>query len=167
MTIVLLMTPLRAWTAEKVDFKADFPAASITEKNFANLQEKKPKFYLLDFWASWCEPCKESLPFYIAELKKEANKDWALIAVNMDSEKKEAEEFLKKVKVDTWIPWDKDKTLAKKLNVVSIPVLFFVSADGQILKVEKGFKADSRQKFVQTMKELATKYLSSSEIPKR
>lgn len=138
---------IEAATDGSVDLKNDWPAISLNERTVRELLDNKADVYLIDFWASWCEPCLESLPFYMSELKKMNLTNWTLVAVNVDAEKSAALDFLKKIQLPTWVLFDEKRKLANKMNVTSIPVLYFVNRKGEILKIEKGFTKKSKEIF--------------------
>lgn len=150
--LTVLVTP--ALAKINLNFQKDLPEESLNERTVKELLEKKSKVYLIDFWASWCEPCVESMPFYAAELKKMGLDDWTFIAVNLDSDRAQALDFLKKVSLPAWVLHDSKKKLAAKLNVNSIPMLFFVNAKGEVLKIEKGFNKNSKDTFRKNIAEI-------------
>jgi len=150
----------------KLDLPVDWPTISLNEKTLQQLKDSKFEYYLIDFWASWCEPCQESLPFYLSEMEKMKLKDWALVAVNVDSEKKDADEFLKKIKIPTWVLFDQERKLSKKLKIGAIPVLYFVDKTGHVLKVEKGFTEKSKTQFRETVESILKSSQQAGQIKK-
>lgn len=138
----------------KIDLKSDWPEVSLNQRTVKELVKKNSDFYIVDFWASWCEPCLESLPFYVDELKKMKLDNWALVAVNMDTEKSTGEEFLKKMNLDAWVLHDARQKLAQKLGVVSLPTLFFINSKGEVVKKEMGFNKKSKSHFRKNLNEL-------------
>ena len=151
---VLNFLSFSSFAQSKIDLKLDWPEVSLNQRTTKELVEKKSDFYVVDFWASWCEPCLESLPFYAEELKKLKLDNWSLVAVNMDTEKGAGEEFLKKMNLDAWVLHDGNKKLAQKLGVVSLPTLFFINAKGEVVKKEMGFNKKSKSLFRKNLNEL-------------
>jgi thiol-disulfide isomerase/thioredoxin len=107
---------------------------------------KDNKLYVLDFWASWCEPCKDALPFYLELKKKFSQKGVFIIGISADSSKQEAMDFLEKNKYDLNMAWDSQKILTKHLDISAIPTLVIVSHQGDLLEKQFGFNSDKKSK---------------------
>ncbi len=155
--LALNFLALDLFAQTKIDLKLDWPEVSLNQRTVKELVEKKSDFYVVDFWASWCEPCLESLPFYVEELKKLKLDNWSLVTINMDTEKNAGEEFLKKMKLDAWVLHDAHQKLAHKLGVVSLPTLFFIDSKGDVVKKEMGFNKKSKALFRKNLEELRKK----------
>jgi cytochrome c biogenesis protein CcmG/thiol:disulfide interchange protein DsbE len=96
----------------------------------------------VDFWASWCGPCKESLP-WLSSLKKQGIK---VVTVNLDSERKNAEELLKELKVaDLSVVYDPTGKVAEEQELTSMPESLLVGRGGKIVSIHSGFNAEERQ----------------------
>lgn len=132
--------------SEPKEFKlTDFP----TELIQGEKPEFKPetKLWAIDFWASWCEPCKESIPLYNEMAKKYAAQGVRFLGVSEDETKDEAQKFLKKTPVEFTVLRDDDRKLARKLGLASIPVMYFVDSKGRILGSENGFTEKTKKGF--------------------
>lgn len=104
------------------------------------------KLVLLDFWASWCEPCKDSLPFF-AELENRYSKQGLqVIAVSVDEDLKAANAFVAKNKLPLKFLWDENKRVAKNLGLMAIPTTLLVDKSGKIIYQERGFSGSSKTK---------------------
>lgn len=74
--------------------------------------DQKWDLVILDFWASWCEPCKESFPFYESVLSKKKSKSKILfVSINLDENSQQAKDFLKKYPQNHLVLWDEKKKL--------------------------------------------------------
>lgn len=116
--------------------------------------DKGVRLIALDFWASWCEPCKESLPYYSKIQKKYEARGLRFIAVNADENEADAKAFMKTTKIDFPVVWDKGHHLIKKLNLDSIPMLVFVAPDGRVLEIKRGFTKAAEKAMPKLLEEL-------------
>lgn len=97
------------------------------------------KVVLLDFWASWCGPCKESFPVMEDLHKKYAEKGLIILAVNVDEDAGAMKDFLKEHSVTFPILHDATKKLVGTANISSMPTSFVFGTDGKVFSVHKGF----------------------------
>ncbi len=101
-------------------------------------QVKDIKLVLLDVWASWCEPCRESFPYYEKLNQRWQKEGLFVVGLNMDSKTQSAEEFLRDVPVSFSIIYDQDKKLRDALAVETLPRLYILSESGSILRIVRG-----------------------------
>ncbi len=99
----------------------------------------KGKVVLLDFWASWCGPCKESFPVMEDLHKKYADKGLIILAVNVDEKAEAMQDFLKEHPATFTIMHDATKKLVGLANISSMPTSFVLGQDGKVVAVHKGF----------------------------
>jgi thiol-disulfide isomerase/thioredoxin len=96
----------------------------------------KCKVLLLDFWATWCPPCRAELPNVIALYKKYHPQGFEVIGISLDSNRGKLDDFIKSAGMD-WpqyydgLAWD--NKLAKKYGVDSIPMTYLLDGNGTIL----------------------------------
>ncbi len=100
------------------------------------------KIVIVDFWASWCVPCKKALPMY-AELQKEyGDRGVVVIAVNLDEEKGKMEAFLKKIPLPFTTVRDAKGRFAEKIGVAGIPTSYVLSPDGKVHALHRDFEGE-------------------------
>lgn len=104
------------------------------------------KVLLVDFWASWCAPCKKAFPTLKEMHEKFSSRGALVVAVSVDEEKSEMEGFLKKNPVPFAVVRDPASALAEKLSVEVMPTSFVVGANGRIAAVHSGFHGDATRK---------------------
>jgi peroxiredoxin len=100
----------------------------------------KGKVVLLDFWATWCGPCRKALPELKALLQKNTGKPLVLISVSADGDRKELEEFVHANGMDWPQAWDeKGKVIGGVFGVSNLPSYVVIDAEGRIAYVMRGW----------------------------
>lgn len=113
------------------------------------------KYLILDFWASWCEPCKQSFPFYEKELNKKKSEKWNFITLALDHKKSEAEKFLQQFQFSGTALWDENGQLAKRFGINALPSFFILDDKDQIIFKQIGFSENKKQLIQQKLRELS------------
>ncbi|ESQ81883.1 TlpA disulfide reductase family protein [Asticcacaulis benevestitus] len=112
-----------------------------------DLAAYKGKVVYLDFWASWCGPCKASFP-YMERLKATYGRDGlVIIAVNVDHAQAKAENFLKAQQSDLAVVYDPKGEIATAYNVKDMPTSVLIGRDGKVRYVHKGFFPDQTEAY--------------------
>lgn len=99
----------------------------------------KDKVVYVDFWASWCVPCRKSLPWLEQVAAKYAGQGLAVIAVNVDKERAAADEFLGRSYAPLRVVFDPSGSIAKRFDLDVMPTSFIYGADGTLREVHRGF----------------------------
>jgi thiol-disulfide isomerase/thioredoxin len=102
----------------------------------------KGQVILLDFWASWCGPCKQSFPAMEELQKRYAEKGLCIVAVSVDEKREDMERFLKSAKVSFATPRDAGQKLVAAADVATMPTSFLVDRQGKIRFIHNGFRGD-------------------------
>jgi len=128
----LFLLPFRSY-AESVlpaDVFAKIQAA-------ANIQPGEVVY--VDFWASWCNPCRKSFPWMNAMHQKYQSKGFKVLAINVDKERELADVFLSQISATFPIFYDPAGDLAKAFQLKGMPSSFVINDKGAILVAHKGF----------------------------
>src|SRR4051794_37918669 len=140
----------------------EFTAEAVSGDGPKSLQEAKGKVVILDFWATFCEPCKKSFPKY-QEIVDQFPGEVTVLAVSVDdpdSTKKEAiEAFAKDNHAKFAIVWDKEHAAAKKYNMdtLTMPSSYIIDKSGVVRYLHVGFKDGEEAKVAEEVKELVGK----------
>jgi cytochrome c biogenesis protein CcmG, thiol:disulfide interchange protein DsbE len=104
-----------------------------------DISNYKGKVVYLDFWASWCGPCKQSFP-YMAGLRQQYGKQgFVVVTVNLDKNRAQADAFLKKVGVSLPVTYDSAGAVAKQYRVTDMPTSIVFDRTGKARFTHKGF----------------------------
>lgn len=112
-----------------------------------DLTEYRGKVVLLDFWASWCVPCRRSFPWMNRMQQKYGDSGLIIVGVNMDAEAGAAEAFLDDYPADFRIVKDPDGALARKYDVIAMPSSYVIGRDGELATRHLGFKVGDQDKY--------------------
>jgi thiol-disulfide isomerase/thioredoxin len=109
--------------------------------------EHAGKVIVLDFWASWCVPCRRSFPWLNTMHRKYADEGLLIVGVNLDMERAEAERFLSEFPADFRIVYDDGMALAQRFEVMAMPTSFVIGRDGGVIAEHLGFKVRQQEDY--------------------
>ena len=122
-----------------------------------SVEDLKGKPVVLDFWATWCPPCRASLPHLDELYKKEKGNGLVVYAVNLQEEKGDVADFVKETHLSVPILLDSAGKAAAQYGATSIPETVVIDRDGKVVKVFIGFDPESSPKELQKAVEKAMK----------
>ncbi len=117
-----------------------------TDNQSFRLSDMKGKVVYLDFWASWCVPCRKSFPFMQQMQQKYRDQGLKIIAINLDKQQKLAKVFLKKFDVGFTIGFDQAGASASAYQLQGMPSTYLIGRDGKIHGAHIGFREKDRAK---------------------
>ena len=106
--------------------------------NEVSLSDFRGKKVFLNFWATWCPPCKEEMPDMQLFHKQEEENDIVVIAVNIGESKSKVKDFIDSKGYEFLTLLDSKKEIAKLYNVNAIPTTFFINSQGVKIKSKIG-----------------------------
>ncbi len=121
----------------------DFTLKDLSGRN-VSLSDYKGKVVLLEFWATWCPPCRASVPALVALKKKYEQKGFILLGVSIDSDS-DASEKVKQFSVAYNINYPvllANEATPNAYNVISIPTSFLIGKDGKIVDIYRGYSEE-------------------------
>jgi thiol-disulfide isomerase/thioredoxin len=119
-----------------------FSLPSLQQDKQVALQQFAGKVVYVDFWASWCAPCRVSFPQLNKLHEKLKAKGFEVVAINLDEDKASAEQFLKDIPVGFSVLRDSTGEWADKFVVESMPTSFIVDKKGVVQHIHHGFTND-------------------------
>ena len=130
------------------------PAIATSAGDALDLTAFKGQVVYLDFWASWCAPCRESFP-WMNRLQGELGHDGlVVIAVNVDRERADADRFLREHPGQFRIVYDSDGLLPEKFGVRGMPTSFLIDRNGRVQSRHEGFLVRDRDALTQQIRAL-------------
>ncbi|WP_341938100.1 TlpA family protein disulfide reductase [Marinimicrobium sp. C2-29] len=131
----------------------DFTLKSDTGENL-NLEEQRGKVVMINFWASWCAPCRKEMPL-LEELYDRYEKDgFTLFGINVEQNPEAAEKFLADVGVSFPILYDPESEVSRAYQVNAMPTTVMVDRDGEVRYVNRGYREGDEEKYRKQVREL-------------
>ena len=127
-----------------------------------DLSPYEGKVLILDFWASWCGPCRQSFPWMNQMLERYEEQGLAILAVNLDEDHAKADKFLKDVPAEFDLAFDPTGTSAEQLQVMGMPSTYIFDRDGSLKERVIGFSKARAQQHEQILAEM----LGNAEVSK-
>ena len=109
-----------------------------------SLAALRGKVVYLDYWASWCAPCRQSFPWMEQMQERYGERGFVVLAVNVDRERAEAQRFLAVSPAKFRIAYDPNGDTARLMNIKGMPSSFLIGRDGAIISSHIGFRDTDR-----------------------
>ena len=118
----------------------ELPGASLAPR----LAALRGKVVYVDFWASWCGPCRQSFPWLNDMQQKYGAQGLQVVGVNVDAKRADAEQFLSEVPARFALAFDPKGDAPRRVGVKAMPTAILIAADGKVVKVHQGFRENDR-----------------------
>jgi peroxiredoxin len=158
-----LMVPGVALAAASGALQAAVPAAGQAAPDFAlkgldgqnlRLREQRGHVVLLNFWATWCGPCREEMPQLSRLQEKYRSAGLLLLGVNVDDDSANAASVAAKLGVKFPVLLDTDKQVSKLYDISAMPSTVLIDRDGRVRHLHKGYREGTAQTYEQQIREL-------------
>jgi cytochrome c biogenesis protein CcmG/thiol:disulfide interchange protein DsbE len=131
----------RATALSVLLFTAFFSAAASESAIPAlGLEQYRGQVVLVDFWASWCVPCRRSFPWMNEMQRKYADDGLVIVGINMDAASEDANTFLRDTPAEFRIVYDPDGELARQFEVEAMPSSYVIDRNGNVAAKHLGFR---------------------------
>ena len=111
------------------------------------LSELRGKVILINFWASWCGPCRQEMPVLNELYQRYRPLDFTILGVNVEQNSDNARSLLKDVSVSFPILFDNDNKVSKLYHVKGMPSTVLVDRDGNIRYVHMGYQPGTEAEY--------------------
>lgn len=115
------------------------------------LSALRGKLVYLDFWASWCGPCKQSFPWMNELQSRLGGKGLQVVGVNLDARTEDGRRFLQETPAHFPIAFDAQGATPRQYAITGMPTSVLIGPDGKVLLVHRGFHADERAELEATI----------------
>ena len=132
-----LAFPAHASAAPRLTTAPRFTLPALHGK--ASLDSLRGRVVLVDFWASWCEPCKRSFPWLAEMHHGYSGKGLTIVAINLDKDRALADAFLDRYPAPFTVAFDPTGATAETYKVAAMPTSFLIGRSGEILYSHAGF----------------------------
>lgn len=117
-----------------------------------SLEQFKGKTVWLDFWASWCGPCKQSFPWMNALQEKYGPQGLQVLAVNLDARAADAQRFLADNPARFALAFDAAGATPRSYQIKGMPTSVLIGPDGRVLLVHSGFRESEQAELEQKIR---------------
>jgi len=121
--------------------------------NPVSMSDYRGKVVLLEFWATWCPPCRLAVSELNGLAERFKDDDFAIIAASMDESVEDVRRFIEEKNINYVVVID-DMDVNHTFGVTSIPTTFIIDKDGKILRKHLGFMPGLADVFAKDIKEL-------------
>jgi peroxiredoxin len=118
------------------------------------LDQFKGQVVMLNFWASWCGPCRQEFPLLDDIYKKYNKLGFTMIGVNVEPDSKAANDWLKQTPVSFPILYDTDSKVSKLYGVAGMPSTVIVDRKGTVRMIHRGYKPGDEQEYLSNIRAL-------------
>ncbi len=144
---VLVLLCVMAWAGQAAavgvgDKAPDFRLPGTSDE--VVLSGQNGKLVYLDFWASWCGPCRQSFPWMNSLQSRFGPQGLRVIAINVDTSIDAAKKFLADVPAQFAVAFDSRGLTPRSYAIKGMPTSMLIAPDGQVLYVHVGFRPDER-----------------------
>lgn len=131
----------------------DFTLKSMAGKNL-NLAEQRGNIIVINFWASWCGPCRKEMPVLQKFYNKYQDLGVSVWGVNVEQENQAGRDFLADLDLKFPILFDDTNTISEKYQVEAMPTTVIIDRDGLVRYAFKGYKPGYEKKYAKAIKQL-------------
>ena len=132
---------------------ASTPLSSVGGQK-TTLADFKGKVVLIDFWASWCGPCRQSFPWMNGMQQQYRAEGLEVVAINLDEEPELAREFLRQMPAQFTVLLDSDAQLPDAFGLIGMPSSYLIDRQGRLRAQHIGFHANRVAEYENSIKAL-------------
>ncbi len=131
----------------------DFTLKSATGEN-VKLSELRGQVVMINFWATWCGPCRQEMPLLENLHQQYSPLGFTLLGVNVEKDPEDARRWLKERPVSFQVLFDTNNQVTKQYQVQAMPSTIMIDRDGNVRHVHKGYKPGDESSYQKMIREL-------------
>lgn len=131
----------------------DFTLKSRSGENI-RLSELRGNVVMVNFWASWCGPCRQEMPLLDDLYQKYRDYGFELLGVNVDEKQSDAERMLERIPVSFPVLFDPNSTVSKEYGVDAMPSTLLIDRDGNARYLHRGYRAGEEKIYAEKLRAL-------------
>ena len=116
------------------------PARHLSDGTALDFSAYAGRYIYLDFWASWCGPCKASFPFLDALQREHSADKFLIVGLSVDEDPQDAKRFAQENPVDFLLAIDSEGTCPQTFDVLGMPSSYLIGPDGKLVFRHQGFR---------------------------
>ncbi len=154
LTLALACTGPQAQANNKPASAApDFALRTLAGPNL-RLQEQRGKVVMINFWATWCGPCRQEMPHLSRLYDKYRAAGFVLLGVNVDDDARRASEMAQRLALPFPVLFDTEKTVSRLYDLGTMPSSVLIDRDGKVRYVHAGYQAGFEDQYEKQIREL-------------
>lgn len=142
--VLFLSNPILALAAQEGEPAPNCDATLAEKSQKLDFNNYTNKVILIDFWATWCPPCKKSMPFLNSLRNEHLQEGFEIIAINVDENSEIAKQYLNENPVNYVKAFDPNGDCPVKFDVKAMPSSYLVDKSGKIRLVHLGFRDEDK-----------------------
>jgi len=119
-----------------------------------SLDQLKGQVVMINFWASWCGPCRQEMPLLDQMYKRYSPLGFTLLGINVEANTQDAEKMLASVPVSFPVLFDKENKVSKLYNVNAMPSTVFIDRKGTVRYLHRGYKPGDESEYLNQIRAL-------------
>ncbi len=131
----------------------DFALKSSTGENL-RLSEYRGEVVMINFWATWCGPCRQEMPLLDELYSRYQRVGFSLLGVNIDDDSRRAVQMMEELGVNVPVLFDANKQVSELYDVNAMPVTVLVDKEGRVRHVHHGYKPGYEDKYLDQVRAL-------------
>lgn len=153
---ILLMVPMLAFATEVGKLAPDFSLPGLKQDS-VKLADYKGKVVYVDFWASWCGPCRKSFPWLNEMQQKYGKQGFTVIGINVDQKREDADKFLAQVPAQFTIAFDAQGNTPKAYQIKGMPSSLIIDQNGNVQSMHAGYTEEKAAELEATIRKALEK----------
>jgi peroxiredoxin len=156
--VTLLALPVLGWASTQAPVRVGAPAPDFALKSAAGpnlrLSEHRGQVVMINFWATWCGPCRQEMPKLEEIFSRYERAGFTLLGVNIDEDSARALRLAADLGVTFPLLLDHEQSVSRLYDVQAMPMTVLVDREGQVRSVHYGYRPGMEQRYLDEVRAL-------------